>query len=161
MLSVFAQIELVRDEVENTPNEIGDHDCDNNEPDNIIHVQYSELIDDRLVIAILILKLFEYSVKAGYIQQLDETGKSTQTKQFGENSGVEEDFEWEDGDKIDEEPSTDVIKSNLFQILDGLKCVWIRVGLKKVEDEIEVKHELDGLIKGDLQATLRLSKSHI
>jgi hypothetical protein len=45
--------------------------------------------------------------------------------------------------------------------LDGLKSVWIRVGLKKVEDEIEVKHDLNGLIKGHLQRFSRLTESDI
>lgn len=80
MLAVFGQIELVWDEIEDASYEICDHDCYNDEPYNIIHVQYPELVDDRLVITILVLKLFEHSVEPGNIQQLDETRKSTKTE---------------------------------------------------------------------------------
>lgn len=80
MFSVFGLVELVRDEIENASDEICDHECNNNEPYNIIHVQNPELIHDRLVIAILILKLFKHSIEPRYIQQFDETRKSTQSK---------------------------------------------------------------------------------
>lgn len=158
---MFCKVELVGDEVENATDKIGDHDSDDDEPDNVIHIENPELVYDSLIITIFVLKLFQDSIEPRNIQQLDETWKPTQSKKFCHDTRVEEYLKREYRNKVNEKPSADVVQGNLFQVLDGLQRVWIRVRLQKVKEEVQVEHDFNGLVKCNNDPVLRLSESNI
>lgn len=54
--SVFFKVEFIGKKIEDAPYEVGDHDGNDNEANDVVHIQNLILFNNRLIITILVLE---------------------------------------------------------------------------------------------------------
>ena len=146
---------FIGDVIEDTPNEISDHESNDDQSDNTVHIQNEILLQDCLVVTLFRLKRFQNVFETVDVNEFYKTRHSEQTEEFEDALGGlalrEENLEREDRDEVDCEPGGEVMDCYLFKTTFWNVGFWIFELAEETQDQVGPEMNFNYVIKDDVK----------